>query len=154
LDNGGGDNKFGQFVSDVEPRLRRALVARYGNERGREATAEALAYAWEHWVRLQGMENPVGYLYRVAQSRSRSRRTRPVFERPSSEDVWIEPRLTEVLAALPERQRVAVLLVYAAELSHAEVAEILGITKSSVQRRVERGLATLRREIGADDAGD
>jgi ribosomal protein S11 len=43
------------FVKDVEPRLRQALVARFGPEEGREATAEALAYGWEHWKRLQQM---------------------------------------------------------------------------------------------------
>ena len=38
---------FTEFVQSVEPRLRLALMAGYGPERGREATAEALAYAWE-----------------------------------------------------------------------------------------------------------
>jgi hypothetical protein len=35
---------------------RRALVAAYGSRRGREAAAEALAYAWEHGGRLQDVE--------------------------------------------------------------------------------------------------
>ena len=34
--------------------------------------AEALAWAWENWERVQGLTNPAGYLYRVAQSKSRS----------------------------------------------------------------------------------
>lgn len=38
---------FTVFVKEVEPRLRHALVAVYGQEQGRDATAEALAYAWE-----------------------------------------------------------------------------------------------------------
>jgi hypothetical protein len=41
--------KFEHFVHDIEPRLRRALVAAYGSQRGREATAEALSWAWENW---------------------------------------------------------------------------------------------------------
>jgi hypothetical protein len=41
-------DSFATFFSYVEPRLRRALVARYGHERGREATAEALTWAWQH----------------------------------------------------------------------------------------------------------
>lgn len=59
---------FTEFFRDVEPRLRRALVAAYGTERGREAAAEALARAWEHWADVVEMSNPVGYLYRVGQS--------------------------------------------------------------------------------------
>jgi hypothetical protein len=49
---------FEAFVAEVEPRLRAALVALYGIEEGRDATAEALAYAWEHWQRVMGIEHP------------------------------------------------------------------------------------------------
>jgi hypothetical protein len=41
-------NGFAAFFAETEPRLRRAFVAAYGPERGREAAAEALAYAWQH----------------------------------------------------------------------------------------------------------
>ena len=70
---------FEQFFATAEPRLRRALVATYGGERGREASAEALAWAWEHWPKVQAMEHPLGYLYRVAQSRSRPRKVTVLF---------------------------------------------------------------------------
>jgi DNA-directed RNA polymerase specialized sigma24 family protein len=40
---------FERFVEDAGPRLGRALAAVYGFEDGRDATAEALAYAWENW---------------------------------------------------------------------------------------------------------
>ena len=66
--------EFEGFVRESEPRLRCALVAAYGFEEGRDATAEAFAYAWEHWERVRGMPNAVGYLFWVAQSRSRRRR--------------------------------------------------------------------------------
>ena len=36
-------NDFESFFASTEPSLRRALVAGFGGERGREATAEALA---------------------------------------------------------------------------------------------------------------
>lgn len=38
---------FEAFVRESEPKLSRALAAAYGFEDGRDATAEALAYAWE-----------------------------------------------------------------------------------------------------------
>jgi hypothetical protein len=62
------------FFAEAEPRLRRAFVAAYGTQRGYEATAEALAYGWEHWRRIRSLDNPLGYLYRVGQSRTRPRR--------------------------------------------------------------------------------
>src|SRR3954468_22944054 len=66
-----GRAAFGDFVTLVEQRLRRALVAAYGAEVGREATADALAWAWQHWDRVQGMANPAGYLWRVGQTSAR-----------------------------------------------------------------------------------
>jgi hypothetical protein len=53
---------FTEFVKEVETRLQHALVARYGLDLGRESSAEALAYAWEHWETVEPMVNPVGYL--------------------------------------------------------------------------------------------
>ena len=53
---------FEAFVREVEPRLRRAFVGCRGTDGATEATAEALAYGWEHWDELRVMENPAGYL--------------------------------------------------------------------------------------------
>ena len=52
----------------------------YGADMGREATAEAMAWAYEHWDRVGPMEHQVAYLFRVGQSRTRRlRRRRVVF---------------------------------------------------------------------------
>jgi RNA polymerase sigma-70 factor (ECF subfamily) len=59
---------FEVFAGTARSRLRTVLVAHYGTEIGADATAEALAYAWQHWPRVGAMDNPVGYLYRVGQS--------------------------------------------------------------------------------------
>ena len=76
-----GDDQavFERFVEEAGPRLGRALAALYGFEDDRDATAEALAYAWENWPRLQHIANLPGYLFRVGQTRSRRRR-QPVAE--------------------------------------------------------------------------
>ncbi|MFZ0665561.1 MAG: sigma-70 family RNA polymerase sigma factor [Acidimicrobiales bacterium] len=138
---------FRAFVTDVEPRLRRALIAAYGYERGREATAEALAYAWEHWGRISKLRNPAGYLYRVGQSRTRSKKMPIAYESHTFDDPRVEPSLVSALTALPERQRAAVFLVHGAGWTHAETAELLGIKESTVQKHVERALQRLRRTV-------
>ena len=61
--------EFTRFVKEVEPRLSYAFFAAYGPEVGSEVTAEALAYAWEHWSRISAMDNPAGYRHGSAQSR-------------------------------------------------------------------------------------
>jgi hypothetical protein len=63
--------EFEELFTQAEPRLRRALVAAFGGERVREALAEAMAWAWQHWEHVPGMANPAGYLYRVGRSRTR-----------------------------------------------------------------------------------
>ena len=50
--------QFTDFMREVEPRLRRALTAGSGSDLGVEATAEALAYGWQHWERVKEMGNP------------------------------------------------------------------------------------------------
>lgn len=117
---------FEEFVREAEPRLSRALAAAYGFEEGRDATAEALAYAFEHWDRLQQMTNLPGYLYRVGQSRSRRRRQPVLFAIPDAGDHVFEPGLPAALAALTQRQRLAVMLVHAYGYTLREVAELTG----------------------------
>src|SRR4249920_3762658 len=104
------EERFSRFASDVEPRLRRALVAFYGVEVGSEATADALEVAWARWDSVESMANPVGYLFRVGQSRSRRYRRRTVVlpAVPGSEFPDGDPRLAAALAAHSQQQRAAV----------------------------------------------
>lgn len=141
------EDEFRTFVEQVEPKLHRALVAQFGWDRGREAAAAALGYAWEHWDGLHGIANPVGYLFRVGQSQSRSRKVRPVFERPSNPEHWYEPKLATLLSELPESQRIAVILIYAYGWTAHEVGDLLGIKPSTVQTHLERGLRKLRSRL-------
>ena len=136
---------FERFFGEAEPRLRRAFAAAFGSDRGSDALAEAMAWAWEHWGDVQRMSNAIGYLYRVGQSRTR-RRKRPV-SLPPVEEVgvpWIEPGLPHALVSLTEHQRVAVVLAHGYGWTHREVADLLGLSPSTVQNHVERGLAKLR----------
>ncbi len=150
---GTSTGSFTAFARHTEPRLRRALVAALGADLAGDALAEAMGYAWQHWERIEQMENPGGYLYRVARSRTSqlSRREPVLLPRvPEREAPWIEPGLPAALSDLPERQRVAVVLVHCFQYTHAEAAEVLGIKRSSVQNHVERGLRKLRRAMGVN----
>jgi DNA-directed RNA polymerase specialized sigma24 family protein len=137
-------DEFISFLGHAEQHLRRALVAAYGPERGREATAEALAYAWEHWDRVRELTNPTGYLFRVGQSKTRHHKRRVLFHVNEIHEPWVEPALGASLAQLSERQRLAVVLVHGYGWTLREVAELTGTAPTSVQNHVERGLARLR----------
>ena len=151
LEDNAGD-AFEAFFADVEPRLRESLSATVGTRAGREAAVDALSYAWEHWDRVRAMANPAGYLYVVGRNRARRAMRRP--RRPSLTPVdterapWVEPELPTALAALPEQQRVIVMLLHSFQWTMSEVAELLGISKSTVQTHAERGMTRLRERMG------
>lgn len=60
-------------------------------------------------------------------------------------------RLATLLASLPERYRVPVVLRHVDDLSYAELAEALGRPEGTLKAQVHRGLAMLR--AAARDAG-
>jgi DNA-directed RNA polymerase specialized sigma24 family protein len=144
---------FEAFVAGHERRLRQALTAAFGIDGGREAAADAFVYAWEHWDRVAAMANPAGYLFVVGRSRHRrgfrARLAKPVFDvGPEHPEPWCEPALAMQLAGLSDRERITVMLINGFEWSLAEVAELLGVSKSTVQTHAERGMAKLRAGMG------
>jgi DNA-directed RNA polymerase specialized sigma24 family protein len=145
------DQEFEEFQARVEPGLRTALFAKLGLDRGREATAEALAWAWEHWPRVKRMRNPGGYLFRVGQSRTRERRAPRLFVRQEWQEPWIEPELGKALAALSEQQRLAVVLVHAFGWKMRDVAELTGTRVPTIQTHLDRGLTKLRKSLEVEE---
>jgi len=145
------EQEFETFLRHVEPNLRRAHFAAFGIERGREATAEALAWAWEHWHRIKAMDNPGGYLFRVGQSRTRERKEPSLFVRQEWREPWIEPALGSALAELSEQQRLAVVLVHGFGWTMRDVAELTGTKVPTVQTHLDRGLTRLRTYLEVDE---
>lgn len=139
---------FEEFVLDVEPRLRLALSAVFGPDGGHDATASALAYAWENWDTVTAMENPAGYLYRVGRSSQRRRKEPTWLPVPTHRHPEIEPALPQALARLSEKQRLAVVLVHAYEWTRREVAEYTGLSLSTIDNHLARGLRKLRAGLG------
>ncbi len=145
---------FTEFARRLEPGIRRGLTAGFGSEVGREAAAEALAYGWQHWERVGGMANPSGYLFRVGQNSARrmvgrSRwlsRDEIVFEEP-----WAEPAFGPAWGSLSDRQRMVVGLVHGFDWSLSEVADLLGVSKGTVQTFEKRAMKKLRRDLGVEE---
>jgi RNA polymerase sigma factor (sigma-70 family) len=136
--------------------LTAALVAAYGPDRGREAAAEALLWACEHRDRVAQLETPVAYLFRVGQSRTRSRAPRHLKFAPGEDltsppaDHEFEPGLNAALATLSPQQRIAVLLVHGAHWTYRDVSDVLQCRPATTQRHVERGMKKLRKALGVE----
>ena len=92
-----------------------------------------------HWKRVCAMESPGGWTQRVAlnvlrrrlrrrrvEARLLSKLTRHDQESTSTAEVW------HLVGALPERQRIAVVLRYVADLTEPDIAIAMGIARGTV----------------------
>lgn len=140
---------FTDFFTESEAVLRHALVATCGPEVGREAASDALEYAWSHWDRIEPMDYPVAYLFRVGRSCAKKYRRRaiaPDIPEPSTVP-WVEPQLESALRHLSGRQRLAVVLRNSFGYTYDEIADVMGVSITTVQKHNERALAKLRRRL-------
>jgi RNA polymerase sigma-70 factor (ECF subfamily) len=143
------EDTFTGFMREVQPKVLVALAAAFGPDAANDASAEAFAYAWEHWDRVAAMENPAGYVYRVGRSRIRQRKPVAVCPPPPHNPTpLVEPKLIPALRRLSPRQRTAVVLIEGFGYSLVEVADLLGVHPSSVRRHRERALHKLRNRLG------
>ena len=67
-------------------------------------------------------------------------------EQPQTD--MLDPGLARALAALPETQRRALLLMYVYGLTHSELATAMGAPLGTVKSWVRRGAATLKDSLG------
>ncbi len=144
--------RFEVFAERDGSRLRGALIAGFGTEFGADAAADALAYGWEHWDRVEQMDNPVGFLFRVGYNLAKRQRDRdgrrPLFPAPEPMALpHVEPGLLAALSALTESQRIAVVLVHAYGWPLVEVADLLEVSHSTVRTHVARALEHLQNEL-------
>jgi DNA-directed RNA polymerase specialized sigma24 family protein len=97
------------------------------------------------------MANPAGYLYVRGRDHGRRGRRRPPVALMPADDTrtpWVEPGLGDALVGLPVQQRVVVTLLSCFEWTMSKVAELLGVSKSTVQTHADRGLTQLRDRMG------
>ena len=141
--------RLGEAFAEFSPRLRAALTPLGDADGVEDAIADAFEYLCAHPDRVLAMDNPGGYLYRVARSRfGRRRRTPTLPPVPPAVLPQVEPGLPKALASLTENQRVAVFLVDGMGWRAAEVAEYLGTAETTVRNHRDRGLAKLRILMG------
>jgi RNA polymerase sigma factor (sigma-70 family) len=137
----------------------RPLAATLGDaDLAAEAVDEAMVRAFSRWTSLRRVQNLEGWAYRVAYRWSVDRLRRRQRERglmarvgtrDSNHELLVEPGLQPALGVLPIEQRAVVILACAFDWSEADIAACLQIRPGTVKSRLHRGLATLRKEMGA-----
>ena len=125
--------------------------------RAQDAVQTALTKLYISWPKLS-MRNPDAYVRRVIANALHDQTRRVHFrrevstsrlpDRPVSADVMAhkdsELSMFDVLAKLPPRQRLAVVLRYWEDQSVEHTAQIMGCSKGTVKSQAARGLETLR----------
>lgn len=150
---------FEQFVVAEGRRLVRACLLLTGEVADAEDLAqEALSRVLERWSEVSRMDSPAGYLYRTAMNLNRKRlrrlavaARRVVLDREERDDMVLTDDRVDVLravAALPQRQREALVLIEWLGYSADEVGSLLGIKAVSVRARLHRARTALRHSLG------
>lgn len=145
---------FDAFFAEAYPSVVRALGFALGDQGAAEdAAQEAFAKAYRRWPSVSQGERPAAWVYVVAVRDARRRLARlerlerRVAERPGAEaavDVSGDADMVAAVAALPPRQRLAVVLRYWADLDEAAMAEAMGCARGTVKATLSAALRKLR----------
>ena len=135
----------------------RMLGARHEAE---DLVQTAFLRVWQGAARWEPKAKFSTWLYRVLHNlcmdrfRARGERFEPSAEEladesPGSEErmqgMQLEARVRAALAALPARQRAALVLCYYEERSQAEAAALLGVSEGALESLLSRGRAAMRK---------
>ena len=119
---------------------------------------EAFVRAYDKWERVRSLESPAGWTYKVALNlvRQRSHRMTRKFGPPANspaeptaplgvQEIW------KIVSTLPKRQREVVVFRYIGDLTEAQVANVLGITRGTVSQTLRAAHAKLGELITEKD---
>jgi RNA polymerase sigma-70 factor, ECF subfamily len=152
---------FDRWYLQLHPVLLASLLVVAGDpDEAREATDEAFARAFERWPRVRDMESPAGWVFRTALNVVKRRARRQSLERrllgrvaPEVEaPLGWSVEILDAVRALPERERVAITLRYVADLSTAQIAEVMGIAPGTVGSTLFAGRRRMAMALGDNPA--
>ena len=147
---------FQRFLDDHRDCVFRFLVAAVGRDAADDCFQETFLAAMRAYPRLRADSNPRAWVLTIAHRkavdhhRARARRAVPVGalpDAPAPEDPERDDEVWERVRALPPKQRAAVLLRFAGDLSHREVGAALRCSEEAARRSAHEGLKRLRQEM-------
>jgi RNA polymerase sigma-70 factor (ECF subfamily) len=165
----GDRGAFREVLRRHDDRLRGLAYKLLGGDRHLmdDALQEAYVRAWRALPRFRRDADLGSWLYRIVYNacidelRRGNRRANPVdvadaaWEPPSSAAgpervVQAADAVTRALAALPDDQRITVVLVDGEGFDNVTAARILGVAPGTVASRLSRARATMRRALGEE----
>lgn len=151
-------------MAHYRPLVRLATLLLHDSGSAEEIVQDAYVALHGHWRRLRDADRALAYLRMSVVNRCRSalrhRRVvqayaavaRPHRDAPSAEagalDLLVHDAVITALRNLPARQREALVLRYYADLSEADIAETMGVSRGAVKSHTSRGIAALKQTLG------
>jgi RNA polymerase sigma factor (sigma-70 family) len=132
------------------------LTALIGPDDADDCFQETFVAALRAYPRLRADSNLRAWVLTIARRkaidsvRSGGRRALPVDdvpERPAPAPRDGEPELWAAVRLLPERQRAAVFLRYAGDLTHRDIASVMESSEDAVRKNVSDGLKKLKEAL-------
>jgi RNA polymerase sigma-70 factor (sigma-E family) len=129
-----------------------------------EVVQDSFIAMHRNWLRIRDTDNALSYLRQAVVNKSRSvLRHRVVMDRnapkpppdmPSAEQGAIalleRSAVVAALQTLPPRQREVLVLRYYGDMSEAQIAAIMGITRGAVKSHANRAMTALRTVLERD----
>ena len=124
-----------------------------------DAVGEAVLLAWQSFPRLRDPSAAKSWLLRICVNCACGQRRKTgrevalegLEERAAPEKDGEVSYLWDAVRALPEDQRLAVLLYYYEDMPVAEIARTLGIAQGTVKSRLSRGRDRLRQMLQEEE---
>jgi RNA polymerase sigma-70 factor (sigma-E family) len=146
------------YLGEYKSLVRLAVLLVHDVQTAEEVVQDAFEAMHTAWRRLRDSEKALSYLRQAVVNKSRSvlrHRTvvdknapKPAPDEPSAEQAAMtlieRSAVIAALRALPERQREAIVLRYYADLSEADIAATMGISKGAVKSHTARAMAALK----------
>ena len=151
-----GDDAFEQWVAEHWSAMRRLAERLVGPADRDDVLQEALTAAWRSRGRFDPERGSArSWLLAITANHAkkalrRARRREPRTVEPAVEDpsAVVRVDLQRAVRALPERQRLAVELVYFVDLTVADAAAVLGCAEGTVKSSLSAARTALRHSLG------
>ena len=146
------------YTTSYRSLVRLAVLLVRDEPTAEEMVQECFIAMHDGWHRLREVEKALSYLKQAVVNRSKSvlwhrsvvdrNAPKPAPDMPSAEQgamsLLERSAVITALRGLPDRQRQALVLRYYADMSEAQIAEMMGISKGAVKSHTARGMSSLR----------
>jgi DNA-directed RNA polymerase specialized sigma24 family protein len=138
------------YRRDFDRLLRVAATVAGDEDVAYDVVQEAFARALRHRRGFKGRGPVEAWLWRtvVNAARAAARHERPVADLAANGGAPdLAPGVRPLVAALPERQRLALFLRYYADLDYDAIADVMGVSPGTVGAALNAARATLRERL-------